>query len=324
MLGGFAVLVEIGRQQRRRLRRVFHHAVGEHLDHAGAKKVRIDVAVLADLHKTRHGLIAVVARRSEQGVGISQIDRHSDPHGEPAGVVQHPPHLLFGWRHEHPPHLLFGRCHKGIHQRGDAIGRHPLQLGSCQCRLFLQRRRRNLLIHKDRGAVGKVAGRRALSVAGDLASRYVRRFSSHPKQRKAAAVDPDRMPVIAPERDRPFRLDAVQVLGRCREAVIVELRRLEPLVGTALILGEAVLDDRLQHIDRRFHAGKAAFGAVERADDGMDVSVDEPRQYQLAAEINDIGPASDQGRHIRVGPTATMVLPRKAIACLIERSLSAV
>src|SRR4249920_3198638 len=111
---------------------------------------------------------------------------------------------------QHPPHLLFGRCHKGIHQRRDAIGRHPLQLGSCPCRLFLQRRRRNLLIHKDRGAVGEVAGRRALSVTGDLASRYVRRFSSHPKQRKAAAVDPDRIPVIAPERDRPFRLDAIE------------------------------------------------------------------------------------------------------------------
>jgi cytosine/adenosine deaminase-related metal-dependent hydrolase len=37
-------------------------------------------------------------------------------------------------------------------------------------------------------------------------------------------------------------------------------------INTPLILGEAVLDDRLQRIDRRLHAGKAAFGAVERAD----------------------------------------------------------
>ena len=32
-LGGFAVGVEIGRQQRSGLRRVLHHSVGEHLDH---------------------------------------------------------------------------------------------------------------------------------------------------------------------------------------------------------------------------------------------------------------------------------------------------
>ena len=204
--------------------------------------------------------------------------------------------MSYSFRHT----LRLGRRHKGIHQRGDAIGRHPLQLGRCQCRLFLQRRRRNLLIHKDRGAVGEVTGRRALSVAGDLATRYVRRFGSHPKQRKAAAVDPDRMPVIAPERDRPFRLDAVEVLGRRREAVIVELRRLEPFVGAALVLGEAILDDRLQRVDRCLHPGKAAFGAVERADDGMDVGVDQARQHQLAGKVDDLRLWPDQRRHIGV------------------------
>ena len=46
MLGRFAVGVEIGREQRRRLRRIFHHTVGEDLDQAGAEKIRIDVAAL--------------------------------------------------------------------------------------------------------------------------------------------------------------------------------------------------------------------------------------------------------------------------------------
>ena len=163
MLGRFAVFVEIGREQRRRLRRVFHHSVGEDFDHPGVKEVRIDVAILADLHKTRDGLVAVVTR-------IGNVDRCANAHGEPAGVVQLPPNGLLCRRHE------------GIHQRGDAIGRHPLQLGRCKCRLFIQRRRRNLLIHKDRGAVGEVAGRRAVAVAGDLASLYVRRFGGHPEQ----------------------------------------------------------------------------------------------------------------------------------------------
>ena len=92
MLGGLSVLVEIGLQQRRRLRRVFHDAVGEDFDHAGAKKIRIDVTILAGLHQTRHGRVAVVARRPEQGVGIGKIDRHAHPHGKLAGIVKPPPH----------------------------------------------------------------------------------------------------------------------------------------------------------------------------------------------------------------------------------------
>ena len=59
---------------------------------------------------------------------------------------------------------------------------------------------------------------------------------------------------------------------------IVELRCFEPVVGAALILPEAILDDRLQRVDRRLHAGKAAFGAVEGTDDRVDVGIDEPRK----------------------------------------------
>ena len=109
------------------------------------------------------------------------------------------------------------------------------------------------------------------------------------------------MPVIAPESDRPRRFDEVDVLGRRREAVIVELHRLEPVVGATVILGKAVPDHWLQRLDGGFDAGKAAFGAIQRADDRMDVRVDQAWQHQFAAEVDDLGAASDQGRHVRVG-----------------------
>src|SRR6188472_652888 len=74
-----------------------------------------------------------------------------------------------------------------------------------------------------------------------------------PKQRKAATVDPDHMPVVAPEGDRPRCFDRVEVFGCGREAVIVELRRLEPVVGTALLLGEGLSASMVALTRARLH-----------------------------------------------------------------------
>ena len=59
VLGLFAVSVEIGRKKRRSLRRVFHHVVGKHLDHAGAKEIRIDIAFLACRSTSRFTVLSM-------------------------------------------------------------------------------------------------------------------------------------------------------------------------------------------------------------------------------------------------------------------------
>ena len=66
-----------------------------------------------------------------------------------------------------------------------------------------------------------------------------------------------------PQRATGLFVSMVEVLGRRRETVIVELHGLEPVVGAALILIQAVLDHWLQRLDGGLHAGEAAFGAVE-------------------------------------------------------------
>ena len=101
------------------------------------------------------------------------------------------------------------------------------------------------------------------------------------------------MPVIALERDRPCRLYGVEVLSRRLEPVIVELRRLEPFVGAARILGETRLNHRLQGIERGLDAGKAALGAVDRADDRMDVRVQHAGQDELSIKVDDLGLGPD-------------------------------
>jgi len=116
----------------------------------------------------------------------------------------------------------------------------------------------------------------------------------------------------------------VEVLGRRLEAVIVELRRLEPFVGAAGILGETRLNHRLQRVNRGLDSGKAALGAVDGADDRMDVRVDETGQDELATKIDDFGVAPISFSMSLSSPTARTVLPEKAIACLMERAESAV
>jgi len=94
-LGLLSVGVQIGSEKRRRLGRVFHNAVGKHLDHAGAEKIRIDIVFPALLNEQLHRLIAVV-------VGLI-TDRHAHAHVELATLI------------EPPPHFLLVRCHTRIH-----------------------------------------------------------------------------------------------------------------------------------------------------------------------------------------------------------------
>ena len=81
------------------------------------------------------------------------------------------------------------------------------------------------------------------------------------------------------------------------------------------------MDRGLQRIYGGFHSRKAAFGAVNRAEDRMDVRVDQPRQDKLPLEVDHRGGGPNQRRDLSASvPTETMVLPLKAIACWIERA----
>src|SRR4029079_187649 len=80
MIGGLAASVEIGRKERRRLRRVFHYPVGEDLDDTGVEEIWVYVAGVACSDEFRNGFIAVVTR-------IALVDRHAYAHVELAAIV---------------------------------------------------------------------------------------------------------------------------------------------------------------------------------------------------------------------------------------------
>jgi hypothetical protein len=58
------------------------------------------------------------------------------------------------------------------------------------------------------------------------------------------------------------------------------------------------LDRGLQRIYGGFHSRKAAFGAVNRAEDRMDVRVDQPRQDKLPLEVDHRGGGPNQRRDL--------------------------
>ena len=101
------------------------------------------------------------------------------------------------------------------------------------------------------------------------------------------------MPVIALKHERPRGLDAVEIERRRREAVIVELHRLEPFIRTTRFFGEARLDYRLEHFNPSRKARKAALEAVDRTKNRMDVRVDHSRQNELPLEVYGLGRGPD-------------------------------
>src|SRR6476469_6662198 len=111
------------------------------------------------------------------------------------------------------------------------------------------------------------------------------------------------MSVIAPQHKRPLFFDLVEVLRRRLEVIVVKLYRFEPIIRAFPFLVEALLNHGLERFERGrldIDIGETALRAVDRA----------------------FGPIS--GATLASSPTATMLLPVKAIACLIERAGSAV
>src|SRR5215510_15753813 len=109
-------------------------------------------------------------------------------------------------------------------------------------RPFLQRGHGNLFVDEERGGIGKGSRRCAGGIPPDLAASGIGRLGGYAGKLETAAVHPRGMPVIAPQYERPLCFNLVDVLRRRREAIVIELHRFEPVVGTTLVLGKALLD----------------------------------------------------------------------------------
>ncbi|MGB6769146.1 MAG: hypothetical protein WBE50_13840, partial [Methyloceanibacter sp.] len=72
-----------------------------------------------------------------------------------------------------------------------------------------------------------------------------------------------------------------------------------------------------------FHTGKAAFRAVDRAEDRRDMRVDQPGWHQLSIEGHHLGGSADQRRDVGIVPDGGNGVSN-AIACRIDRAGSAV
>src|SRR5262249_9462804 len=163
---------------------------------------------------------------------------------------------------------------------------------------FVQRRHGNLFVDEERGGIGKGPRRRATGIPPDLAARGIGRLGGNAGKLETASVDPPRMPVIAPQYERPLCFNLVDVLRRRREAIVIELDGFEPVVGTTLVLGKALLDSRSQRFNGGLDAGEAAFRPIYSADDRMDVGVDKSGQHQLALEVDHRGGSANQRRDL--------------------------
>src|SRR6186997_1763902 len=101
------------------------------------------------------------------------------------------------------------------------------------------------------------------------------------------------MPIIALKHKRPRGFDAVEIACRRREAVIVEQHRLHPFIWPTRFFGEARLYYRLERINPRRNAGKAALETVDRTEDRWIMRVDHSRQNKFPLEVHCLSLGTD-------------------------------